>query len=68
MLLGGFCLVLYFGYESGNSVRLTLQFLQAIVGVEQRRKDWNIVSTYIYDELKLVGIFLKYNYSFTMTM
>lgn len=68
MLLGGFCLVLYFGYESGNSVRLTLQFLQAIVGVEQRRKDWNIVSTYIMMNSSLLVFFLKYNYSFTMTM
>lgn len=59
MLVGGFGLILYFDYESGNSVRLTLQFLQAIVGVEQRRKDLNILSTYLYDELKLVGIFPK---------
>lgn len=51
MLLGGFCLILYFDYQSGNTARPTLQFLQAVVGVEKRKKDLNALSIYLPNEL-----------------
>lgn len=49
----GFCLILYSGYKSGNTVYETLQFLLAGVEVGWRRKNLNILSTYLYDELVL---------------